>query len=752
MKCSIIVSGIDVVISRCERGRMIRFQKKATAYIAAVLIAAICMSGCQEYEDNSQPVKAGQTISSDSKWINSDIDGAIDEKTETDIKDDFYTAVNSEWILKTKLGDDDLSVSGFSGCESVLEKRELDILRKSRDDIVDTLDSDVIDPALLTHDRELVSDFTRLSADWNDRNDAGIAPAKPYIDAITKIDSIDEMSDYLLDKDGTNFTLDYFIPFGVMSPLQNGDTNTVFISTCRSLSLMSQDEYSDISSDGRFYKSCRDQKTEYVLEKLGYSADQTDKILRGCYRIETRLAQSSKSYSEQNNIEYIKDADNSFSFAQIGEMEGSYPLTDQLKAYGLDVSKSFTVAEPDYVTAVGKLYNKKNLEDIKDFYIVHTASEMMPLLDREAYDRSSDIDDKQAEKEEKDKDPDKSPVSPIPENDNNDDANKILLDDFITPYMSGPLDQIYVAESCTSDQKEKLEELTDSILKYYRQMLMDEEWMSDESKKTTVDKLNNISIRILYPEKFCDYAGLEIDRNGSLVDAVAAVNRFSISGNAEKVNKKVDKNEWNFEEMPTTVVNAMYNPTDNSINVLAGIIADGSLFNENMTDEAMYARIGAIIGHEITHAFDGSGFHFDKNGHYSAKGFWDDADTTEFEKREKKMGDFYSALTPYPGAIIYNGSSVEGEATADMGGIKCMLALAKNENNFNYKEFFMEYAKMWRTKNKYEYEEAVASDVHPLSFLRVNVTVQQFDEFYKSFDIKPGDGMYVSPEKRIAVW
>ena len=81
-----------------------------------------------------------------------------------------------------------------------------------------------------------------------------------------------------------------------------------------------------------------------------------------------------------------------------------------------------------------------------------------------------------------------------------------------------------------------------------------------------------------------------------------------------------------------------------------------------------------------------------------------------------------------------------------------MLALAKNENNFNYKEFFMEYAKMWRTKNKYEYEEAVASDVHPLSFLRVNVTVQQFDEFYKSFDIKPGDGMYVSPEKRIAVW
>jgi hypothetical protein len=217
---------------------MTRFQKKATAYIAAVLAAAICMSGCQEYEDNSQPVKAGQTISSDSKWINSDIDGAIDEKTETDIKDDFYTAVNSEWILKTKLGDDDLSVSGFSGCESVLEKRELDILRKSRDDIVDTLDSDVIDPALLTHDRELVSDFTRLSADWNDRNDAGIDPAKPYIDAIEKIASLDEMSDYLLNKDGTNFTLDYFIPFGVMSPLQNGDTNTVFISTCRSLSLM----------------------------------------------------------------------------------------------------------------------------------------------------------------------------------------------------------------------------------------------------------------------------------------------------------------------------------------------------------------------------------------------------------------------------------------------------------------------------------------------------------------------------------
>ena len=163
-----------------------------------------------------------------------------------------------------------------------MENRELDILKKSRDDIVETLDSDVIDPGLLSHDREIVSDFTRLAANWNDRNDDGISPAKPYIDAIDKIDSISDMNEYLLNKDGMNFTQDFFIPFDVINPLDDGDTKTVFLSTCRSLSLGSQDEYSAISSNGRFYKSCKDQKTEYVLEGLGYNKGQIEKILRGC--------------------------------------------------------------------------------------------------------------------------------------------------------------------------------------------------------------------------------------------------------------------------------------------------------------------------------------------------------------------------------------------------------------------------------------------------------------------------------------
>lgn len=342
-----------------------------------------------------------------------------------------------------------------------MENRELDILKKSRDDIVETLDSDVIDPGLLSHDREIVSDFTRLAANWNDRNDDGISPAKPYIDAIDKIDSISDMNEYLLNKDGMNFIQDFFIPFDVINPLDDGDTKTVFLSTCRSLSLGSQDEYSAISSNGRFYKSCKDQKTEYVLEGLGYNKGQIEKILRGCYRFESRLAACSKPSSEQNDIEYMKEADNKFSFAQIKEMEGDYPLTELLLANGLDVSKSFTVAEPDYVRKVGTLYCDKNLEDIKDFYIVHTASDIMPLLDSKAYDKSSQIDSAQAAKEEEadsgsGKDPDQSPDSPIPEDDNSDDANRILLDGFIAPYMSGPLDQIYVAEYCTSDQKEQL--------------------------------------------------------------------------------------------------------------------------------------------------------------------------------------------------------------------------------------------------------------------------------------------------------
>ena len=169
-----------------------------------------------------------------------------------------------------------------------------------------------------------------------------------------------------------------------------------------------------------------------------------------------------------------------------------------------------------------------------------------------------------------------------------------------------------------------------------------------------------------------------------------------------------------------------------------------------MAKEQLYAGIGAIIGHEISHAFDTNGAQFDKDGNYSS--WWTDEDYAAFQERAQKLINYYDGITVY-GDEKAIGSLVQTEAIADMAGIKAMLTLAAKEENFDYKLFFDSYANIWKDIQTYEASYTqLTQDPHPLSYLRVNVTAQQYDEFYEAFDVKEGDGMYLAPEDRILIW
>ena len=128
-------------------------------------------------------------------------------------------------------------------------------------------------------------------------------------------------------------------------------------------------------------------------------------------------------------------------------------------------------------------------------------------------------------------------------------------------------------------------------------------------------------------------------------------------------------------------------------------------------------------------------------------------DQKAFEDATSKVAMFYLTLKPYNGSGVYNGSMVQGEATADMGGVRVTLELAKKIPGFDYDAYFRHYAKMWAVQRLLEEEKFLFSDdEHPLDFYRINVTLSQFDEFDDTYDINEGDGMYVVSDKRIAVW
>ena len=173
------------------------------------------------------------------------------------------------------------------------------------------------------------------------------------------------------------------------------------------------------------------------------------------------------------------------------------------------------------------------------------------------------------------------------------------------------------------------------------------------------------------------------------------------------------------------------------------------MYRSDMSDEELMAKLGCVIGHEISHAFDSSGAQYDKNG--NMKNWWTKADYAAFRARNEKMVAYYNKMHPWAGQDFY-GSIMTGEACADMAGLKAVLRLAAQQKDFDYDKFFRAFADVWLLKDTLPMAYMRINDVHPMGYLRINCTLQQYDEFLDFYGITEGDGMYLAPEDRVAIW
>ena len=207
----------------------------------------------------------------------------------------------------------------------------------------------------------------------------------------------------------------------------------------------------------------------------------------------------------------------------------------------------------------------------------------------------------------------------------------------------------------------------------------------------------------------------------------------------------VDKEKWTVS--PQTF-NCGYQPLTNSIYIL-GAYARGDIYNSEMSDEEVLAKLGVSIGHEISHAFDRTGAQFDKDG--NMKNWWTPEDKEEFKKRNAKLAEYYNSIHPWEGQDL-QGSIMTGEACADMAGMKVALRVASEKENFDYDKFYRAFADLWFVKENLMMARAGIEDEHPLQYLRINCTLQQFDEFLDYYGITEGDNMYLAPEDRVNIW
>ena len=319
------------------------------------------------------------------------------------------------------------------------------------------------------------------------------------------------------------------------------------------------------------------------------------------------------------------------------------------------------------------------------------------------------------------------------------------------------LGKLYVEEMFPPEAKSKAEKMIQNIIKAYKNRIKKLDWMSSETQDKAIEKLDNFTVKIGYPDKWEDYSNMKVNSKKGYYENMLAVSEWSFKKNLSEINEPVDKSKWG---MSPQTVNAYFNPFNNEIVFPAAILQPP--FYDYKADEAVnYGGIGAVIGHEISHAFDDAGSRFDANG--NLVNWWTEDDLNQFTERGKALIDQYSAIEVLD-SVFVNGEFTLGENIGDLGGVLAgfdgLELFFKDHpkpsliDGFTAEQrFFMSWATVWRTKQRDEYlRNQVKTDPHTPGRWRATEPLKNVDAFYEAFNIVEGDSMYVSPKNRVRIW
>ena len=324
-------------------------------------------------------------------------------------------------------------------------------------------------------------------------------------------------------------------------------------------------------------------------------------------------------------------------------------------------------------------------------------------------------------------------------------------------YLGELIGQVYVAEYLPKGSKEKLLEIGNNIRDVYADHIKKLDWMSEATKVKALNKLSKIVMKVGYPDKWKDLSSMKIDRKSYCANVIQA-NIWGYKDMINKYGKPVDRTEWSMQ--PQTY-NAYYNPSNNEIVVPAcNIIVPG--YEGRMPDDAILYGIigGSTFGHEITHGFDDQGSQYDENGNLN--NWWTTEDLKKFQAKTKLIVAQFNKYTVLGNKHI-NGDATQGENIADLGGVvmgyEAFKKTAQYKNNQKIsnltsdQRFFLAYGYAWMVNSK---DEALASqimtDVHAPAQFRINGPLSNIPEFYKAFDVKPGNKMYQPDSLKVVIW
>ena len=641
-------------------------------------------------------------------------------------QDDFFRFANGGWINKNQIPADQGSWSSGNELRDYNRGIVLGVLKKAAEDNNKYHEGS---------DQRKAADFYSIGMDSLLAEKAGLSVVKPVLDKIAAIKNKTDLQNYLAEQELEGGGA--FFGFDVLPDLENSKKMGAYLWS-GGIGLPERDYY--LKTDPKS-KETRDRYKEHIIkmivlagsEELKAKAD-ADKIIG----IETQLAKATLTKEDQRNPAKLY---NPKSLAELTRLVPSFNWATYFQSLGVK-EDTIIVTEPLFLVECEKILNTNKWEELKVYLRWTALRGAAPFLSHAFVAESFDFNSKY--------------MRGI--NQMRPRWKRVL--DMTDNYLGEAIGKLYVEEAFPPEAKQKAMEMVENIKLAFADRIKNIDWMSDSTKKMALKKLSTFTVKIGYPDKWKSYAGLIIEKapeKSSYYQNAANASRFQVRGKIDKLGKPVDKGEW---EMTPQTVNAYYNPLFNEIVFPAGILQP-PYYNYKADEAVNYGAIGAVIGHEISHGFDDQGSQFDAEG--NLKNWWSPEDQKKFQEKGKALATQYSRYEPLPGVFV-QGQFTLGENIGDLGGLN--VAYDGLQRFFNEKgkpglidgytpeqRFFLSWATVWRVKYKDEsLRTQINTDPHSPGMFRANGPVSNMDQFYKAFDIKPGDKMYREEKERVKIW
>lgn len=630
------------------------------------------------------------------------------------LKEDFYEYVNQEWLNNEEIPSDKPSISSFSSLANDIENLLMTDVKKLASGNI----------PVKTKELQSFVDFYHLVTDDTARNQLGMTPLTKRLEVIESLKTITEWTNRLPELIMAGFST----PFHVfVSPdMKEANRYGLYLSPA-SLILPDTTYYSHDHPNRETLLNTYSEMMFELLNLIGKTEDEAKKIIKNNLDFDASLVPFIKSAEE--SADYTKQY-NPRTMEEVATYHNDIDFNELLSTLLKTTPSKIIVTEPIFFEALNKLVTKDTFSQLKDWmfcqYILSFTNRLTEEFKQIANRYNLALSG----------------------------AKESFSKEKTAFYMAtGQFDQVigqYYAENYFSEQaKQDVHHMVEKMIGIYQSRLENNTWLDKSTKEKAIVKLSTLSIQVGYPNKLHElyslYETVSKENDGTLVGNIEHFNKIAYDYFYGRYGQEVDKEEWG---MSANTVNAYYDPQQNVI-VFPAAILQAPFYDLNQSTSANYGGIGAVIAHEISHAFDNNGAKFDEFGNLN--NWWSEADLAHFDKLTKQMIDQFDGI-PFGNGQV-NGTLTVSENIADAGGLSCALEAAQLEDDYDGKDLFENWARIWRNKSQEQYTDLLLSvDVHGPAKLRANVQPQNLDEFYSLYDITPEDKMYLAPEKRVKIW